>query len=262
MDPKTKIKILRTFEKNPGLALLHALDDMYKALLNSKELKGEKGDRGDTITPPSHAEIVRDLLAFFKSNPPKDGHTASEDELRQIIKPLIPKVKDGKSVSMKDIMPSIQTAVKKEIGALEKKLGSEIKGEVTEIISKGSESVFDTPEKIANKINSLEESIDPKTIKGLTTMLAKFQRALREKGGGKGGGGGMGNWVHERFLVTANQSSVSVKSNIAAGGTAGLVRYQGQLLGYGVEYSVNDNVVTLNFATEAGNYVDVTYVRS
>lgn len=266
MDPQVKIKILRLYEKNPGVALIYALEEMYSTLSKSKDLKGPKGDKGDSIAPETRKDMLKEIFAYLKENQPADGRTPTTDDLLKIILPLVPAARDGKTPTAKELLPIVRKTTREEMSAAEDRLKSWLQ-----------EMILNTPDRLDNvdkdeasediikKINNHEESIDPKTIKGLTTMLAKFQMSLREKGGGEGGGkagGGMGNWVHERFAVGDAQASVTLKNAPAAGGTAIMLRYQGQMLAEGQEYSVRGNVVSLLFTTVSGNYVDATYVRS
>lgn len=70
------------------------------------ELKGEKGDK------PSEEElleIIRPLIP--KLTQPEDGHTPSKEELLDLIKPLIPKVKDGETPSDAKLLNLIETLI-------------------------------------------------------------------------------------------------------------------------------------------------------
>lgn len=60
---------------------------------------------------------------------------------------------------------------------------------ITEVIYRDGSP--DTPEQIAEKINSLQEKIDVKSIKGLVQLIQNLKRAIQEKkhGGDIGGGG-------------------------------------------------------------------------
>ncbi len=278
MDPKTKLKILRQYESNPSLALVNGLEEVYSIL--SKELKDQidqlygklpdmvklahieklKGDKGDA---PSKDEIVKELLPIVKKYVPKDGHTPTTSELLYIIKPLIPRVKDGKTPTDKEIAIVVKRILKPIMESFKASVQSQDK--TMDKIEKPREE--ETPDKIVSKINETENAIDMKTIKGFTTLIGNLQRAIREAtrekgGGGKAGGGGMGNWIHEQFSVGDSQASVTLKSNVAASGTAMLLRYQGQMLSLGVQYTISANVVTLLFTTVSGNTIDATYVRS
>ena len=54
----------------------------------------------------------------------------------------------------------------------------------------GKDGSPDTPQQIANKLNTLTEVIDKSVIKGLDTFLQNLQRSIREKTKVFGGGGG------------------------------------------------------------------------
>jgi hypothetical protein len=129
----------------------------------------------------------------------------------------------------------------------------------------GKEGSPDKPLDIAKKLNTLDGVIDQKVIKGLPGLLKNLQNSIRErKAVNKGAGGGMGNWVHQVFSVTSATTSVTLSNNIAANGTAIMVRYQGQLLAHGVQYSISSRVITLNFTPDnvPNTFIEVTYVRA
>ena len=80
--------------------------------------------------------------------------------------------------------------------------------------------------------------------------------------GVRGGGGGMGNWTHQQFSTSASTTSVTLSNNVAANGTALLVRYQGQLLFHGSQYTISGKVITFTFTLDNSTTVDATYVRT
>lgn len=129
---------------------------------------------------------------------------------------------------------------------------------------KGDNGSPDKPEEIATKLNTLEGAVDMKVIIGLQEMFANIQRAFnrREKGGGSSSGGGMGNWVHERWSISSATTTVSLTSNIAAGGYAHIFRYNGQVLDLDTDYTVNGKTITLLFTPQDGTVASIAYVRS
>lgn len=125
----------------------------------------------------------------------------------------------------------------------------------------GKDGSPDTPKQIVAKINTLEEAIEIKTIKGLKKLLTDL---LRSNAGSKGkqNGGGMGNWVHQTFNISSATTTVALSNNVAASGMAHMVRYQGQFLAYGVQYSISGKTITLLFTPQDSTVLDVTYVRT
>jgi hypothetical protein len=64
---------------------------------------------------------------------------------------------------------------------------------------------------------------------------------------------------HEAFTMDGATSTVTLTQGVAAQGTAVFVRYQGQLLDHGTQYTVNGNTITLTDLPENGTIVSVTY---
>lgn len=133
----------------------------------------------------------------------------------------------------------------------------------------GEDGSPDTPEQVIEKVNTGTLLIKRKRIEGLDEELSAIKKniaavstTVRKPQAPKGGGGGMGNWVHEVFSVSSATTTVTVANKIAAGGTAALVRYQGQLLALNVQYTIAAKVITPLFSIEDNTVIDVTYVRA
>lgn len=135
---------------------------------------------------------------------------------------------------------------------------------IVPIPENGKDGSPDTPDEIATKLNTLEQKVEIKAIKGIEDIIRKLQMSIREakRSGGKLGSGGMGNWVHQVFNTSSATTSVTVDNNIAAGGNAIIVRYQGQMLAHGQQYTVSGKTITFTFALEDDTFIDITYVRS
>jgi hypothetical protein len=87
----------------------------------------------------------------------------------------------------------------------------------------------DKPEEIATKLNTLTGAVDMSVIKGLVEMFAGMERAFnqRERGGGSTGGG-MGNWIHQRWVVSSATTTLALTHNIVEEIT--YFRYNGQVI--------------------------------
>jgi len=116
----------------------------------------------------------------------------------------------------------------------------------------------DTPDEVVAKVNKAENKIKISAIDGLPEELRK---ARKESGGGKAGGG-MGQPQHETKAVSSGTTSVSLTYNVAAGGRAIWMNYQGQFLVYGTHYTVSGKTVTLTFDKVDSTFIDITYIRA
>jgi hypothetical protein len=163
---------------------------------------------------------------------------------------------DGKNYVLtakdkKDIAKSINVPI------VEKTVETIIKEQpiVTEITKEVA--LADTPEQIADKLNTLEDAIDAKVIKGLDKVVKRYA-----VNGGGSMGLSVGHWpLHEAFTMDGVATSVSLtQGGVGAAGTACIVRYQGQTLDLTSQYSVNGNKITLvGFTPEADTIISVTY---
>lgn len=120
----------------------------------------------------------------------------------------------------------------------------------------------DTAEQVAGKLNTLKDVLDIDTIKGLRKAIDTLGKATQEANSKKLGGGGMGDWTHQTFSTSSATTTVTLNDDVAAGGNAILVRYNGQLLFHNSQYTISGRVITFTFTLDDSTTVDVTYVRA
>jgi len=231
-------KVSEYLKKKKGLK---TPDEIMAKVLNMVEtIKGEKGDKGDDgktpvkfkdyFTQTDINRIVKLVQGLIRM--PKDGYTPikgkdyfdgkegkspKESYILDLIKPLIPKVENGKDGSP------------------------------------------DKPLDVAKKLNTLEEKVDMKVIKGMKEYLKKLEETIFYKKGGSGGG--MGNLVPETFSVSSTTTSITLSYEVASNGTAIWLYYEGQHLAQNVHYTVSGKVVTLLATLSDDTNVDVKYHR-
>ena len=152
-----------------------------------------------------------------------------------------------------DLIPQEQdlTYLELSIRDLEKKLKREIKE---------SRVKPDTAEDIRDKLETLdgEERLDVKAIRGLEELLKKIESKIQTGGSMRQD---VSHWArHEVFTMNGSDTSVTLAQGVGAGGTACIVRYQGQTLDLTTHYTVSGNKITLvGFIPEADTIISVTY---
>jgi len=124
----------------------------------------------------------------------------------------------------------------------------------------GRDGSPDTAEQIADKLNTLEEKIDVKVIKGLQKMFRSLELSIQETKGKFGGG--MGTPMHETFSCNGVLTSFTLSNRVAANGNAAWIYYQGQFLVKTTHWSILGKTLSLTFTPDNGTNVDVTYIRS
>lgn len=99
------------------------------------------------------------------------------------------------------------------------------KAELIEVIKRLIPTAIpkDTPKEIVDKLNTTEGLVEQKVIKGLPTTLKNFERALRDKGGLKRGGGDI---VVAGDNITITRNSDGTKT-IAATGAGHTIKDEG-----------------------------------
>ncbi len=209
-----------------------------------KDIKGEKGDsiKGDD----GHTPTDEELLALIKPLIPKvkDGHTPTSEEILKIIKPLIPQVKDGATPTKEELLNLIQPLIPQPIKGDKGKDGIEIKSQ-----------------EIATKLNTLEEKVELKVIKGLKDYLKKLEGGITRLGQRKSGGGG-GLPIHETHSVGSTTTSITLGYNVANSGASILLIYDGGVIEKDVHYTISGKVITFLETLSDNSYIYAIYTRS
>ena len=128
-----------------------------------------------------------------------------------------------------------------------------IKGEQGEMGKDGSP---DKPLELAKKLNTLEEKIEWKVIKGLEKRIQGLQKVIQSKKGG-----GMGNVEHQNFPVGTTTTTSTLTYGVAVNGNALWVYYQGQHLVKDTHFTISGKIITWLETFGANTNVNVTYIR-
>lgn len=140
---------------------------------------------------------------------------------------------------------------------------------ITEIVKE--KALKDEPLEIANKLNTLEEVIEPKVIKGLNRRFNIIDKNIstikKEKSSGTSGGG-MGNVQHQVFNISAGTTSVTTTYPISGRGNAIFkANYEGSGLDKDVQFTVGNDYKTITFSSETqaqfinNTVFSITYIR-
>ncbi len=261
MNPQELKKAIQK-KKDPEGYILSELLDMQEAISGLVK-------KVEDLIKTAPEEIVKKTLALIK--PPKngqDGKTPTDEKLLSLIKPLIPKVKNGETPTDEKLLSLIKPLLTEAVTGIKAKDGETptdtyLIGLMTPIVQ---QIVFDLEKKEvetepADDDSEMQDKIDEldKEVK----LLKKNVRAVgSSKGEGYVKGGGMGNWIHETFATDSTTTSVTLKNRVAANSTAILVRYNGQLLFHGVQYTISNHIISFTFTLDNSSTVDVTYVRT
>lgn len=203
-------------------------------------LKGDKGEKGDKPIAGVDFVLPKDG---------KDGETPTTKELEKIIKPLIPKVKDGKDG--RDGTDG-KTPTKTELKELIQPLIPKVKNGTN-----GKDGSPDTPQEIAQKINTLKKEIDWKVLKNVPDMASKI-------GGGQDvavydEGSNLTNILKQLHFVGAGVTATQLSDGVivvtipGGGGSANLVTES-------VTAVQSGNNVTIDLTQLAHTYSAIQFV--
>lgn len=130
----------------------------------------------------------------------------------------------------------------------------------------GKDGSPDTPQQIADKLNTTEESVSFKVIKGLENKLNNLSSRISKVRAR--GGGGMGDVQHETFNISSSTTSIQTAHSIAAGGNAIMnFVYENANLEISNHYTVGTDRRTITFNTDVQSQLidntvaSITYVR-
>lgn len=121
-------------------------------------------------------------------------------------------------------------------------------------------AIYEPAKKIAEKLNTLEEEVEIKVIKGLETRLRGLKESIREN---SSRGGGMGNVVHEQFTGDNSTTQFTLLSEVAGNGNAVIgCRYEGQMQYLGDQFTISGRTLTMTFTPVLGTKIEITYIRA
>lgn len=128
----------------------------------------------------------------------------------------------------------------------------------------GTDGSPDMAEDIRNKLELLDgdERLSIEAIRDLREALDALEKRVVKGGGGGSGSPSVSHWPrHEAFTMDGVATSVSLtEGGVGAGGTALIVRYQGQTLDLTTHYTVNGNKITLvGITPSSGDIISITY---
>jgi hypothetical protein len=213
--------------------------------------------------PEIHQQIVAELKAHTLAYPelfkgPKGDSVRGDDgksvKVEDIKKMVIKYAKPGKTPVPELDYPS-ERQVKKMV---EKMIAEKMPKDHTKMVKEVMKKL-PTAEKMAREMESLPQNKKLDYEKGLKNTP---NNSTQYGSGLVRSGGGMGNWEHQVFNTSSATTSITLSRNVAAGGSAILVRYQGQLLAHGVQYTISGKVITFTFTLQDSTFVEVTYVRT
>lgn len=207
-----------------------------------------------------------DLVKKFKE--PENGYTPIKgkdyfdgkdvDEIK-IIKNILSKIKipkDGKDVDEKVIVKKLLTKIPKPKDGNDGKNGEDGKD--------GNDGSPDTPEQITDKVNTLEEKIEIKVIKGLKNYLDNIVKKIQDvksSQSSKSGGGGSSNTIHESHSVDSSTTSITLQYNVANNGNKIFLAYSGGVIEKDVHYTVSGKTITILETLRDNTYLYVIYDR-
>jgi len=230
---------------------------------------------GNSITKEDFVRLTTHIVAFLKA-------------AKVAINGSIERFKEEYEKKVKGLREDVSQATSR-IGTLEKttRALSEVEGRLNKKIEKVTASLpaeFDPShlseriEEVARTIpeiqtgedyrNALEalpdgEKLVIAAIQGLQEVLDELR--TKKPDGGPIIGGTMslasGHWPrHEAFTMNGSDTSVTLAEGVGAVGTACIVRYQGQSLDLGSQYTVDGNKITfVDFVPLNDTIISVTY---
>ena len=199
-------------------------------------------------------EIMQELRAILEEKIGEDGIATLQGE-----RGFTPQ----KGVDYLDPVEMVQ--IKKELKGIPGKRGRDGRNGIdgtTRIITKDGSP--DTAEQIADKINTLEERVEQKSIKGLLSQLKTLRRNIMEKSGLGGGGGDSVRYYDLTSLTDGSTKTFTVPRHIT-GKTLVFSTQFPVIFRPIVDYTETDTTITLTSAVgapQAGQSLVIYYVRA
>lgn len=290
MPKNTKLIKLLGLKRNAPLEIFKMLEEMKDDLRAEiiDELKNEK-KQTDIFGNLEPAKLLASKVAKDEINSFKD---LTNDQINAVIESIKSNKKELKELIAQEIkrmnlsMGSDKSEMIKTTKGSIEKLERETAEKINEIIRNvesmkgpkgdrgplgipgkdgidgkdgkdGKEGSPDTPDQIAKKINTLEEKIERKTIKGLENEIRALHRMVK---GGQSGGGGMGNIIPE--VPTGSGTSFSITYTPKSNSLILLRNGIFQRNGASYEYTLSGKTLTLSSSLGASEELFAWYVRA
>ena len=248
MSLKDSLKRIKEKE-NTNIDWRVLAEDIAEKMINEKLIEFQK--KTDLLVKELRGEIVEftnELLPSLKGKPGPKGDSGDNYVLT-----TMDKLEIAKSIKV----PIIEKIVEKTEVIREQPM---VTNEIVETAK------YETPIQIADKLNTLEEKVEWKVIKGLTKMFAGLSREIKSTKQVKVGGGGMGNIVLFSFNGDGSTTSFTLSAQVAQNGNAILVHYNGQYQHRTVHFTVTNNsadaTLALTFTPQAETTVEGWFVRT
>ena len=198
------------------------LEEMGKKVKEAAQSLGEK------IAKEVRAEVLSRMPT------PQDGRTPTEGELLGLIRPLIPKARNGRDADETEIADKILRSLPRPI-----------------------DGKSPTKKALKELIKPLLEETEERLRKTLNGAIRGIQRTSRPSVKG----GGMGNIVTQSTAVSSATTTIALTNSVASNGKAIWFNYQGQQQAYGTHFTVSGKTITLLFTPADDTYADIIYIR-
>ena len=185
-----RIKRLANVIDNGNVAILDYINDLEDKIDSEipsikDVISRVKGDKGDSPTKEELREIIKPLIPK-----PIPGYTPTQKEIVELIKPLIPEipeVKDGETPSDEKLISLIEPLIPEDINTDELIQGAKeaVMSELEEKIPK-IEDIQNSLPKLANQIRdglellSGDDRLDKKAIRGIEQIEKRIDNAIIE----------------------------------------------------------------------------------
>lgn len=239
-------------KKNPNLAVLDFLEnaDSFTKSLAKKAIE----EITQQLTDEFNEKISGMIKQLENSIPEISEQITEQIKNYTLSKPELFKGEDGKEYVLtekdkKQISESIKVPVVKQIVEKREIIREQPIEKITNEIKEVAK--YEEPKQLAKKLNTLEEVIEQKVIKGLEEKFDQFKNAIKNVSvnvSASKGGGGMGNIITETPSGTVNgvNDTFTLTSNVKSNSLILLWNGQFQRAGASFEYTLSGKTITFN----------------
>ena len=246
-------------EADPSLALfkeLEAIKSQLNAILEA-QISQLKEDFSKVVDKEVGGVLERVVEVEKQPGPKGDKPVAGVDyPIPENGKNYILTETDKQEIANKIAVPIVEKIVvekRTEVVKEQPIITNLVTNEVKEV------AIAETAEVIANKLNTLEEAVERKVIKGLEKELLYLSKRVSEIARRRGGGGGVGNIQNETFtgdgVTTSFTLSETPKTNSL------LVFYNGEILKPTTHYTISGKKLSLTATPLDELSIWVWYIR-
>lgn len=215
------------------------------------------------VSVDDFVQVVQVLTTFAKES--RDLTVKELASMRTLLENAVADIRKDNSEDVLDIKGTVETRLNKALASFEKLADTLIKEQRNAV-----NFMYDRVSKIKDGRDGANGKDGKNGRDGRDGKDGKDGAPGKDGKDGTGGGGGasqiamqyaLGKMLKHQQFNTSSATTTLTLSDKIAGGVCIWLRYQGQMLHFGSQYTVSGTTITLTFTPDDNTIIEATYIR-